>query len=132
MKSNLRLFKIFLILIAIMVGNFTFAQQKALTEKEKLAKELQVVKASDLQDVVPGVVSKFNYNKPVTSKVDFSKQGNRGLLFDNGPFVTTRAVVSAVLTSVFLKHRIRVMVLILILLPDIAWQMISLFQKTGQ
>ena len=71
-----------------MVGNFTFAQQKALTEKEKLAKELQVVKASDLQDVVPGVVSKFNYDKPVYSNVDFSKKGSRGMLYDNGPFVT--------------------------------------------
>lgn len=89
MKPNLRLFKIFLVLIAFMVGNFTFAQQKAQSEKEKLAKEMQVAKASELsQDVIPGVVSKFNYDKPVFSNVDYSKKGNRGLLYDNGPFVT--------------------------------------------
>ncbi|MEI7982069.1 MAG: hypothetical protein WCI71_10480, partial [Bacteroidota bacterium] len=89
MKPNLRLFKIFLILIAFLVGNFTFAQQKALTEKDKLAKEAQVVKGNDLKaDVIPGGVTKFNYNKPVHSKVDFSTKGTRGLLYDNGPFVT--------------------------------------------
>ena len=89
MKPNLRLIKIFLILMAFLAGNFTFAQQKAMTEKEKLAKEVQVVKGNNLlQDVIPGAVSKFNYNKPVTSKVDFSKKGNRGLLYDNGPIVT--------------------------------------------
>jgi|GEM_PF-1105960 len=89
MKPNLRSFKIFLILIAFMVGNFAFAQQKALTEKDKLAKELQVQKAGEnAQDIAPGPIAKFNYNKPVTGTLDFSKKGGRGLLIDNGPFVT--------------------------------------------
>ena len=79
---------VFTILVIFMTVNIVFAQQKALTEKEKSLKELQVVKASGLQDVVPGFVSKFNYDKPVYSNMDFSKKGNRGMFYDNGPLVT--------------------------------------------
>ena len=88
MKPNLRLFKIFLILMVFLVGNFTFAQQKAISEKEKLAKEVQVKQSNDLlQDIIPGGVAKLN-NSTLFGKVDFSKKGDRGLLYDNGPFVT--------------------------------------------
>ena len=88
MKPNLRLFGIFLILMAFLVGNFTFAQQKAVSEKEKLAKEVLVKQASDLlQGAIPGVAAKPDYNY-FYSNFDFSKKGNRGMLYDNGPFVT--------------------------------------------
>ncbi|MCK9424081.1 MAG: carboxypeptidase regulatory-like domain-containing protein, partial [Bacteroidales bacterium] len=89
MKPNLRLFKIFLILIAFLVGNFTFAQQKALTEKEKLAKESQVIKAQDFsRDEAPPSNTKYVFSRTRYASIDYSKRGTRGLLYDNGPFVT--------------------------------------------
>ncbi|MCK9203314.1 MAG: carboxypeptidase regulatory-like domain-containing protein, partial [Bacteroidales bacterium] len=88
MKPNLRLIKIFLILTAFLVGNFTFAQQKVLTEKDKLAKEAQVKQADLSQDRIDGAVAKFFRTTPFPGKIDFSTKGDRGQLYENGPFVT--------------------------------------------
>ena len=44
MKLNLRLLKVFMILIAFLWGNFSFAQQKVLTEKEKILIEKGQIK----------------------------------------------------------------------------------------
>jgi len=88
MRVNLRLVRVVLILVAFMAGNFAFSQQKALAEKEKSATTLQVSQGNNAQDVIPGAISHLNYINPVSSNVDFSKSGSKGLLLDNGPFVT--------------------------------------------
>jgi len=89
MKTSLLfLSKVVTIVTMLLAGNFAIAQQQSMTEKEKLTKELQVAIGNELQDVAPGIISGFNYNKPVYSNVDFSRKGSRGLLFDNGPIIT--------------------------------------------
>jgi len=88
MKPNVRFLKIFLILVAFLMGNLTFAQQKALTEKVKSATTLQVLQENTAQDAIPGTVTQVHYFTPVVSNVDFSTNGPKGLLLDNGPFVT--------------------------------------------
>jgi hypothetical protein len=84
MRVNLRLVRVVLILIAFMAGNFAFSQQKALAEKEKSATTLQISQGNNAQDAI----SQLNCINPVSSNVDFSKSGSKGLLLDNGPFVT--------------------------------------------
>ncbi len=88
MKSNLRFLKIFMVLIAFLVGNFAFAQQKVLTEKEKLANEGLIKIENIATDNNNIVVPPIGYNKALYQFVDFSKHSPKGLLIDNGPFVT--------------------------------------------
>ena len=88
MKSNLRFLKIFMVLIAFLVGNFAFAQQKVLTEKGKLANEGLIKIENIATDNNNIVVPPIGYNKALYQFVDFSKHSPKGLLIDNGPFVT--------------------------------------------
>jgi hypothetical protein len=88
MKLHLHFFRIVLILVACVAGNSAFSQQKALAEQVKSATTLQVLQGNNAQDAIPGAVSHINYINPVSSNVDFSKSGSKGLLLDNGPFVT--------------------------------------------
>ena len=80
MKSNLRFLKILMVLIAFLMGNFAFAQQKVLTEKEKLANEglikIENIAADNNNIVVPSI----GYNKALYQFVDFSKHSPKGLL----------------------------------------------------
>ena len=88
MKLDLRLFKILLILIAFVAVNFSFAQQKAVTEKVKSANSVQVLQNDNTRDAIPGSDSQINIIRPVASSVDFSKSGSKGMLYDNGPVVS--------------------------------------------
>jgi len=89
MKLNLRLLKVFMILVAFLVGNFAFAQQKqVLTEKQKMAKERAIKVADQASDVSSLPKTSQVYSKKSHAFVDFSQKSTRGLLIDNGPFVT--------------------------------------------
>ncbi|HNY06732.1 MAG TPA: hypothetical protein PKL64_01455, partial [Bacteroidales bacterium] len=70
------------------MGNFAFAQQKVLTEKKNLANERLVKIENIATDNNNIVVPPIGYNKALYQFVDFSKHSPKGLLIDNGPFVT--------------------------------------------
>ena len=89
MRLNLRLLKVVMILVAFLVGNFAIAQQKQVsTEKQKVAKERVIKVADQASDVSSLPKSSQVYSKKSHAFVDFSQKGTRGLLIDNGPFVT--------------------------------------------
>jgi hypothetical protein len=78
-----------MILVAFLVGNFAIAQQKQVsTEKQKVAKERVIKVADQASDVSSLPKSSQVYSKKSHAFVDFSQKGTRGLLIDNGPFVT--------------------------------------------